>query len=207
MSAGTKTTGQPAEAAASGEFGVFVFLASEGLLFGALVLGYTVARLAPGSDFAGASRELSLPLGTFNTCVLLTSSLAAALATIWGNGKRDGWARLALLATAALGLVFLCIKGYEYFEDARQGLLPLRDMADRYPKAHPQPHREFFDVYLALTGTHALHLISGVGLMGGIALFWRRLARPAHTLKLAALYWHFIDIIWVFLFPLLYLVR
>ena len=62
-------------------------------------------------------------------------------------------------------------------------------------------------MYLVLTGTHALHLVSGIGLVGGIALFWRRLARPAHTLKMAALYWHFIDIVWVFLFPLLYLVR
>jgi cytochrome c oxidase subunit 3 len=190
-----------------GELGVFVFLASEGLLFGALVLGYTVTRLAPGADFGGASRELSLTLGTLNTCVLLTSSFAVALATIWADGKRDDLARLALLATAALGLVFLCIKGYEYYDEAQRGLFPLRDMADRYPRANPQQHREFFDIYLALTGTHALHLISGIGLMGGITLFWRRLAHPAHTLKLAALYWHFIDVIWVFLFPLLYLVR
>ena len=73
---------------ASGEFGVFVFLVSEGLLFGALILGYIVMRLSPGADFAGASQELSLLLGTLNTCVLLTSSLAAALATMWADG---GW--------------------------------------------------------------------------------------------------------------------
>ena len=190
----------------SGEFGVFVFLVSEGLLFSALILGYLVARLAPGSDFAGGSRELSLPLGTINTAVLLTSSFIIALATIWGE-EHARWARIAAVGTAALGLVFLGIKGFEYFEEAQKGLLPLRDMADRYPKAEPQHLRLFFDVYLALTGTHALHVISGVGLVGGIAVFWRRLARPAHTLKLAALYWHFIDVIWVFLFPLLYLVR
>lgn len=190
----------------SGEFGVFVFLVSEGLLFSALILGYLVARLAPGADFAAGSRELSLPLGTLNTAVLLSSSFCIALATIWG-GERSRWARLAALATVALGIVFLCIKGYEYFEEAQKGLLPFRDMSDRYPKAEPQHLRLFFDVYLALTGTHALHVISGIGLVGGIALFWRRLARPAHTLKLAALYWHFIDVIWVFLFPLLYLAR
>ncbi|MBN9305548.1 MAG: hypothetical protein BGO82_03555 [Devosia sp. 67-54] len=190
----------------SGEFGVFVFLVSEGLLFSALILGYLVARLAPGADFAAGSRELSLPLGTLNTAVLLSSSFCIALATIWGS-ERSRWARLAALATVALGIVFLCIKGYEYFEEAQKGLLPFRDMSDRYPKAEPQHLRLFFDVYLALTGTHALHVISGIGLVGGIALFWRRLARPAHTLKLAALYWHFIDVIWVFLFPLLYLAR
>lgn len=190
----------------SGEFGVFVFLVSEGLLFSALILGYLVARLAPGADFAAGSRALSLPLGTLNTAVLLSSSFCIALATIWGS-ERSRWARLAALATVTLGIVFLCIKGYEYFEEAQKGLLPFRDMSDRYPKAEPQHLRLFFDVYLALTGTHALHVISGIGLVGGIALFWRRLARPAHTLKLAALYWHFIDVIWVFLFPLLYLAR
>lgn len=191
----------------SAEFGMFVFLVSEGLLFGALVLGYCVARLAPGADFAAGSRELSLALGTTNTGVLLTSSLCAALATIWGDGKRDAWARLALVATAALGVVFLCIKGYEYFDEAQKGLLPFRDMSDRYPGAAPPKLRLFFDCYLALTGTHALHLITGIGVVLGIAIGWRRLARPAHTLKMVALYWHFIDVVWVFLFPLLYLVR
>lgn len=191
----------------SGEFGVFVFLVSEGLLFAALVLGYIVARLAPGADFGGGSRELSLALGTTNTAVLLTSSFCIALATIWADGGRQQWARLAALATIALGAVFLCIKGYEYFEETQKGLLPFRDMADRYPKAVPQHLRLFFDVYLGLTGTHALHVVSGIGLLCGIALFWRRLVRPAHTLKMAALYWHFIDVVWVFLFPLLYLVR
>lgn len=191
----------------SGEFGVFIFLASEGLLFGALVLAYVVTRLAPGADFAGGSEKLSVALGTVNTCVLLTSSLAVALATIWSDAKRADRARPALGAATGLGILFLCIKGYEYFEEAEKGLLPLRDIADRYPKAVLAAHREFFDVYLMLTGTHALHLISGIALLAGIALCWRRLARPAHTLKLAALYWHFIDVIWVFLFPLLYLVR
>jgi cytochrome c oxidase subunit 3 len=191
----------------AGEFGVFVFLVSEGLLFSALVLGYVVARLAPNADFSAGSAQLSLPLGTFNTAVLLTSSFCAALATIWGEEANQRRARLMLLVTGALGVVFLCIKGYEYFEEAQKGLLPFRDMSDRYPRLDVPPHRMFFDVYLALTGTHALHVISGIGLVAGIALFWRRLARPVHTMKMAVLYWHFIDVIWVFLFPLLYLVR
>ena len=191
----------------SGELGVFVFLVSEGLLFGALILGYTVMRLAPGASFGAGSAQLSLPLGTLNTAVLLTSSFCIALATIWGDAGRDQWARLAALATAALGLVFLCIKAYEYFDEAQRGLLPVRDMSDRYPRSSPPGTRLFFDTYLALTGTHAVHVISGIGLVGGIAALWHRLDRPAHTLKLAALYWHFIDVVWVFLFPLLYLVR
>ena len=191
----------------SGEFGMFVFLASEGLLFGALVLGYLIARLSPGADFGSASRELSLPLGTLNTAILLTSSFCAALATIAADSRQDRWARVALIATALLGLAFLAIKAFEYWDEASKGLLPLRNDADRYPTASPPHLRLFFDVYLALTGAHALHLISGIGLLGGIAAFWSRLARPAHTLTMATLYWHFIDIVWVFLFPLLYLVR
>lgn len=191
----------------AGEFGVFVFLVSEGLLFSALVLGYVVARLAPNADFAAGSGQLSLPLGSINTAVLLTSSFCAALATIWGDGGRHRRARLMLLATAVLGVAFLCIKGYEYFEEAQRGLLPFRDMSDRYPRLEVAPHRLFFDVYLALTGTHALHVVSGAALVAGVAAFWRRLAHPAHTLRMVVLYWHFIDVIWVFLFPLLYLVR
>jgi cytochrome c oxidase subunit 3 len=191
----------------AGEFGVFVFLVSEGLLFGGLVLTYVIARLGPGAEFGKASAELSLPLGTLNTAVLLTSSFCAALATIWADAGRDRLARLGFAATGLLGLVFLAIKGTEYWDEAQKGLLPFRDMAARYPTTSPPQFRQFFDVYLALTGTHALHVISGVLLVGGIALFWRRLARPTHTLKMAALYWHFIDVIWVVLFPLLYLVR
>lgn len=191
----------------SGELGVFVFLLSEGLLFGGLLLAYAVARLQPHADFAGGSRELSLVLGTINTAVLLTSSLCAALATIWAEENRDGRARLAFLATAALGLVFLGIKAYEYVDEASRGLLPFRDAAARYPASDPPHLRLFFDVYLALTGTHALHLVTGIALIGGIAVLWKRLERPGHVLKLAALYWHFVDVVWVFLFPLLYLVR
>ncbi len=191
----------------SGELGVFVFLLSEGLLFGGLLLAYVVARLQPHADFAAGSAELSLPLGTINTAVLLTSSFCAAIATIWADGKREGRARLAFLATAALGLVFLGIKTFEYVDEAGRGLLPIRDAAARYPASEPPHLRLFFDIYLALTGTHALHLITGIALVAGIALFWKRLDRPTHVLKLAALYWHFVDVIWVILFPLLYLVR
>jgi cytochrome c oxidase subunit 3 len=191
----------------AGEFGVFVFLASEGLLFGGLLLAYAVARLQPDADFAAGSRELSLPLGTANTAVLLTSSFCAALAAIASDAGRQRWARLGLAATAALGLVFLAIKAAEYWDEAQKGLLPIRDAAVRYPTAKTPPLRLFFDVYFALTLTHALHVVSGIAVLCGIAAGWRRLARPAHVLRLATLYWHFIDVIWVVLFPLLYLVR
>ena len=205
MSATAQGEGTGAER--SGEFGMFVFLASEGLLFGALVLGYLIARLSPGADFGAGSRELSLPLGTINTGILLTSSFCAALATIAADAKQDRLARLALVATALLGLAFIGIKALEYWDEAGKGLLPIRNDAARYPATTPPHLRLFFDIYFALTGTHALHLVSGIGLLGGIAALWSRLTRPAHTLKMVVLYWHFIDVVWVFLFPLLYLVR
>ena len=191
----------------SGQFGVFIFLASEGMLFGALILAYLGARIENGPAYVAGSHELSLLLGTVNTGVLLTSSLCAALATIWAGQERPGRVRLALLATAALGTVFLLIKGYEYWDEAGRGLLPWPEIERRDPFHPVPPTRVFFDAYLVLTGTHALHLITGIGLMSGIALLWRRLKRPGHVVRLAALYWHFIDLIWVFLFPLLYLVR
>jgi cytochrome c oxidase subunit 3 len=191
----------------SGQFGVFVFLASEGMLFGALILAYLGARIENAPAFLAGSHELSLPLGTANTAMLLTSSFCAALATIWAEDKRPHLARLALGATALLGVVFIAIKGYEYWDEARRNLLPFPDIALRDPFHQVEATRVFFDAYLALTGTHALHLLSGIGLMAGLAVFWRRLQRPGHVVRLAALYWHFIDLIWVFLFPLLYLVR
>ena len=191
----------------AGQFGVFIFLASEGMLFGALILAYLGARIDNGPAFLAGSHELSLALGTTNTAVLLTSSLGAALATIWAEARQPGRARLALAGTAMLGALFLAIKGYEYWDEAGRNLLPFADIARRDPFHPVEATRVFFDAYLILTGTHALHLLSGIGLMAGLALFWRRLQRPGHVVRLAALYWHFIDLIWVFLFPLLYLVK
>lgn len=191
----------------SGQFGVFIFLASEGMLFGALILAYLGARIGNAPAFVAGSHELSLPLGTANTAVLLTSSFAAALATIWAEEKRARRGRFALAATAVLGAVFLAIKAYEYWDEARRGLLPFPAIELRDPFHPVAPTRVFFDAYVALTGVHALHLITGIVLMVALALFWRRLQRPGHVVRLAALYWHFIDLVWVFLFPLLYLVR
>ena len=191
----------------SGQFGVFVFLASEGMLFGAMILAYIGARIENHEAFAAGSRELSLVLGTANTAVLLTSSLCAALASLWAEEKHGRRARHTLWATAALGTAFLCIKGYEYWDEANRGLLPSPNSALRDPFHAVDTTRIFFDSYLALTATHALHLLTGIVLLAGLALLWTRLERPGHVVRLAALYWHFIDLIWVFLFPLLYLVR
>lgn len=207
MSSGATKRGQGTGVHPTGELGVWIFLASEGLLFGSVILAYLVARLQNGAAFAAASAQLSLPLGTLNTAVLLTSSFAIASALIWSEAGRNRRARLAIWATVSLGLGFLCIKGFEYWDEAQRGLLPILMLDFRYDGPDPQHARLFFDAYLALTGLHALHLLSGIVLIGSIALLWRRLKDPSHVLRLSALYWHLIDIVWVFLFPLLYLVR
>jgi len=192
---------------ATGEFGVFIFLGSEALLFGGLILTYVVARLHHHEAFVAGSAELSLVTGTANTAILLTSSFAIALATIWSEEGKDNRARLALAVTAALGLLFLCVKAYEYYDEAQRHVLPVLGLPFNYSGPDPQHARLFFDAYLALTGTHGLHVLTGIGLVLTLTLGWKRLGRPAHWLKLGALYWHFIDVIWVFLFPILYMVR
>lgn len=207
MSQAQSARGEGTGTVPAGEFGVWIFLASETLLFGAVILAYAVARLGHGEAFAAASAMLSLPLGTINTAVLLTSSLAAAVAVIMAERDEARLARLAILATALLGVVFLGIKALEYDNEAKEGLLPILGLTFSFPGADPQHARLFFDLYLALTGLHALHLLTGIGLMMVLAAGWKRFQRPARTLRLSALYWHLIDVVWVFLFPILYLVR
>jgi cytochrome c oxidase subunit 3 len=191
----------------TGEFGVFIFIGSEAMLFGGLILAYVVARLHHHAAFVAASAELSLFTGTLNTAILLTSSFAVALATIWGEAGDGRKARIAILVTALLGVAFLGVKGYEYYDEAQRQLLPVLGLPFDFKGPDPEHAHLFFDAYLELTITHGLHVLTGIGLMLTLALGWRRFGRPAHWLKLGALYWHFIDVIWVFLFPILYMVR
>ena len=207
MSGSDAQTAQGLGTRASREFGIFVFLGSEALLFGALFVVYAFARMGNGLTFAAASHQLSLWIGTTNTFILLTSSLAAALATIWSNGNQPTKARWAMLATAALGCLFLALKAYEYADEFGRGLLPVLGQDFAYSGPDPQHARLFFETYLALTLVHALHLLSGIVVMVSLSAAWKRLRQPDAATKLAALYWHFVDIVWIFLFPALYLVR
>lgn len=207
MSEGSARQGEGTGIRPTGEFGVFIFIGSEAMLFGALLLAYVVARLHHHDAFVAASAELSLFTGTLNTAILLTSSFAVALATIWGEAKDGRHARVALVVTALLGLAFLGVKAYEYYDEAQRHLLPVLGLPFAFPGPDPEHAHLFFDAYLELTITHGLHVFTGICLMLALAIGWRRLGRPAHWLKLGALYWHFIDVIWVFLFPILYMVR
>jgi cytochrome c oxidase subunit III len=191
----------------SATFGMWIFLATEILFFGALFLGYTAYRLAYPAAFAAASRHTLLVFGGTNTAVLLISSATMAFAVRAAREKRRTALVLRLFLTAALGALFLGIKGFEYAREISEHLLPGASFNFAQPYTN---HAEmFFYLYFLMTGVHALHLAIGVIL---IVIFgfraWRTdaFARNDTAVDLLGLYWHFVDIVWVFLFPLIYLV-
>jgi cytochrome c oxidase subunit 3 len=193
---------------AADTFGMWVFLAPEGMLFGGVLVAYFILRLHFPEAFAGGSKALSLPIGTINTAVLLTSSFAMAAAVEAAKAERLGLARAGLWVTVALGAAFLVLKGYEYSDDLDRGLLPILNGNWLYHGPDPTHAGVFFNLYLVMTGMHAVHLIVGIVLVAFMALTARTPeTRTATRVSVTGLYWHFIDVVWIFLFPLLYLVQ
>jgi cytochrome c oxidase subunit 3 len=188
--------------------GMWAFLASEVMFFGGLLTTYAVYRHSAHEAFADASRELDVTLGTINTLVLLTSSLTMALAVRASHLGDFRTAVQQILATMALGSVFLGIKISEYLHKFHVGLAPLLGLPFREAGPHAGQEKMFFGLYFAMTGVHALHMIVGIGLLSWLTFkLWRRwLANPALTVEISGLYWHFVDLVWIFLFPLLYLI-
>lgn len=195
----------------AGTFGMWVFIASELLFFGPLLFGYLYLRVHYPEASAAASRHTDYLLGTANTAVLLTSSFLMALAGSAAESGRRPRAMRLLWAVAALGLVFLVLKGWEYHNDFQENLFPgSRFRAEQ--GGHPQqlPGMQlFFILYFVLTGLHAVHLT--IGILVCLAMAWRLRHPPplgvsADAVEYAGLYWHFVDVIWIFLYPLLYLV-
>ena len=186
--------------------GMWAFLLTEIMFFGGLFLGYAVYRWAYPEAFAEASHHLDIWLGSVNTAVLIGSSLTMAFAVHSAQtGERRGLIRFLLL-TILLGLVFLGIKGTEYLHKFEEHLVPGADFVYAGPQArHVQL---FFAFYFGMTGLHAFHMIVGIGLLGVLALqAWRGRFSASYyaPVELLGLYWHFVDIVWIFLFPLLYL--
>ena len=187
--------------------GMWLFLVTEVMFFGGLILAYTIYRIWYPTAWALGSEELNIYLGGFNTIVLIGSSLTMALAVrsaqTGAQRATVGW----LLFTMALGLTFLVVKFFEYREKFETGHVPGPNFRFEGPES---PHVQiFFSLYFALTGVHALHMVIGVGLMTVITT-WRT-GSASHRSgtrrsSSAGLYWHFVDIVWIFLFPLLYLV-
>jgi cytochrome c oxidase subunit 3 len=188
--------------------GVWIFLATEVLFFGPLLFGYLYVRMQFPDAAAAASRHTGFVLGTLNTALLLTSSLCMALAGAMHEAGAARRARWLLSATVVLGLAFLAIKGLEYRQEFSEHLFPDRGFAPADGGAADQAHgmQLFFLLYFALTAVHALHLVVGIVLCVLVAVALGRSRAEGRHVHLAGLYWHFVDVVWIFLYPLLYLV-
>lgn len=185
-------------------FGMWIFLASEVLFFGVLMLAFGVMRRQWPEAFEAASGRTHVVSGSLNTAILLTSSLLVAIAAEASRLRSQGLARRALIAAAWLGVAFLVVKGHEYLLEWREGLFPRFDF--RWPQTEASLRRgaELFFMWMyTVTWLHALHLSIGIV---WIALEARRARRPQWRFPVAAgLYWHFVDAVWILLYPLIYL--
>jgi cytochrome c oxidase subunit 3 len=187
--------------------GMWAFLLTEVMFFGGLFVCYTVYRTAYPAGFMAGSQHLDISLGTLNTAVLISSSLTMALAVHAAQvGRRQILVR-CLLLTMLLGLAFLGIKGYEYVHKYHESLVP----GVRFSAAGPYATEMevFLVLYFIMTGLHALHMIIGLGLLAVLVVLAGRgvLSAEYHTpVEAIGLYWHFVDIVWIFLYPLLYLI-
>jgi cytochrome c oxidase subunit 3 len=192
--------------------GMWAFLATEVLFFGGLFLAYTLYRHTYPDAFRVGSAHLNVVFGCFNTAVLIGSSLTMALAV--AGAQRGDRRRVAgfMLATILLGGVFLGVKAVEWTHDYEEELIPgMAFSHERWSRAGVAPgHGElFFVLYFSMTGLHAAHMIVGMGVMTCfLRPAWHgRYSRDYYTpIEGLGLYWHFVDIVWIFLFPLYYLV-
>ncbi len=197
--------------------GMWVFLATEVMFFGGLLTAFAVYRTTAPEAVALASRHLNVWLGCANTVVLLTSSLTMALAVRAAQLRQHRPLLVCLILTMVLGAAFLGIKAAEYTQEYHEKLIPNWNFQvpeeDRplVEQEHIDPARMemFFVLYFFMTGLHAVHLIIGIALVGVMAyLTWKRWfsGGGAVQIEVTGLYWHFVDVVWVFLYPLLYLI-
>jgi cytochrome c oxidase subunit III len=197
--------GDPLQREAANDLGMWTFIATEVLFFGGLFLAYVIYRATFPAAFSRGSQALSFWKGTLNTGVLLTSSLTMAMADAYMKMGRRRAFRACLLATAALGGAFLAVKFSEYREMYQKGMVP----GMPFPAGTEAAQQLFVFLYFVMTGVHAAHMIVGLGLMAWIASLERRgeIAAGRHgPVEMFGLYWHFVDCVWVFLYPLLYLI-
>ena len=203
----------------AGTLGMWVFLVTEIMFFGGMFLAYTLYRSQYPEAFAIASNHLDIKLGAINTAVLIFSSFTMAMAVYSTQVGKRRPQTIYLVLTIVLGLAFLGIKAVEYYEKYVDNLIP-GSLIPGHP-FNPDPHamhltlgvsiqhvQMFYWIYFAMTGMHALHMIIGVGLLSVILYFsvkGRYSPEYHNPVEVAGLYWHFVDIVWIFLFPLLYL--
>ena len=191
-----------------GTLGMWAWLVTELLLFAGLFLCALILRIQFPADVTLATTHLKFWIGATNTAVLICSSLTMSGAIVL---SRLGWRRGMLgcmLATACLGTLFLVLKGYEYYQDYDENMMPF--LARPYALgAHPST-RLFLDIYYVTTGLHGVHLITGVSIL--LVLTWqasrpRFLQTHQNRIEIYGLYWHFIDLIWIIVFPVLYVLN
>ena len=189
------------------QFGMWVFLVTEVLFFGGLFMAYVLYRTWYHDMFVEASRHLNITWGALNTIVLIGSSLTMALAVRAAQtGERKATVVLLIL-TMILGSVFLGVKVVEYSDKFTHHLVPGPHF--QFPDPWGAKAQLYFSLYFAMTGLHAIHMIIGLGIMTTITIMAAkgRFSPEYYTpVEIAGLYWHFVDLVWIFLFPLLYLI-
>ncbi len=187
--------------------GMWFFLAQEIMFFGGLFMAYLLYRVWYPAAWAEGSLELDIQLGGFNTVVLIGSSLTMAFAVRCAQLGQNKATRNWLLVTMALGMVFVVVKGFEYYHKYEHHHIPGANFIFEGP--HADQVQIFMSLYFMMTGLHALHMLIGFGVLAWIAwMAHRERFSPEWNshVEMAGLYWHFVDIVWIFLFPLLYLV-
>jgi cytochrome c oxidase subunit III len=211
----------------AGTLGMWVFLVTEIMFFGGMFLAYTLYRYQFPAAFASASNHLDIKLGAINTVVLIVSSFTMAMAVYSTQVGKQRGTILCLILTMVLGATFLGIKAVEYHDKYRDNLIPGQLIpGHRFSPAVAGPgdtdeHKLhlvegatvrnvelFYWIYFAMTGMHALHMVIGLGIMTVLLIMaWRGRFSPEYhaPVEVSGLYWHFVDIVWIFLFPLLYL--
>lgn len=187
-------------------FGMWVFLVTEIMFFGGLFTAYLFYRVQYVEAFQHASHHLDIVLGAFNTVVLIGSSLTMAMAVHSAKVNKSTMIAFWIVATMVLGGIFLGVKAYEYTHKWHEGLFPANFFLAA-PDAAQQ--RIFFSLYFAMTGLHATHMVIGMAIMVFIIRMAMRGDFTEHwytPVEIMGLYWHFVDLVWIFLFPLLYLI-
>lgn len=189
---------------------MWLFLATEVLFFGTLFTGFAVYRRSHAEEFGLASSHLKANVAAVNTALLICSSLTVALAVHAAKVGRPRMLALCLGLTLLFGLAFLGVKAWEWQAEYREGLVPGETFRRDLWGAGVNSRRVemFFVFYFVMTGLHALHMIVGLAALAILLLRYRRYSPEYYTpVEVFGLYWHFVDVVWIFIFPLLYLIR
>jgi cytochrome c oxidase subunit 3 len=191
----------------SGNLGMWLFLITEVMFFGGMFGAYAIYRSWYPQAFIEASKVTNIPLGAFNTVVLILSSVTMALAVQSAQLSKQKRLQVMLLLTMLFGAAFLGIKGIEYHEKWLHHHIPGPNF--QWEGEGGREVQILFCLYFAMTGMHAVHMIVGLGIMAWLYITARRGAYSSeyyNPVEISGLYWHFVDIVWIFLFPLLYLI-